>query len=67
MRMPSALLLIACLTMPWLTSCGGISADTSCAAFRVVTVTDDDRFTPETARQILSNNRAWRRLCGEAV
>lgn len=67
MRMPSALLLIACLTLPWLTSCGGSPVDTSCTAFRPITVEDADQFTAETARSILAHNRVWRRLCGEAV
>jgi hypothetical protein len=62
----SALLLTACLTLPWLTSCAGTTADSSCAAFSPITVEQADQFTPETARSILAHNRVWRRLCGEA-
>lgn len=66
MRMPNALPLIACLTLPWLTSCAGTPVDSSCAAFRPITVEAADQFTPETARQLLAHNRVYRRLCGEA-
>lgn len=64
MPMPRGLPLMLLLTL--LPSCAGSPVDTSCAAFRPITVEDADQFTADTARQILAHNRVWRKLCGDA-
>jgi len=46
----------------WMTSCESTSA-IDCIAFRPISVSKDDKLTPETARLILSHNKAFEAVC----
>jgi hypothetical protein len=39
--------------------------DTGCDWTRPILVSDDDVFTPRTARQILRHNDTWEALCAK--
>jgi hypothetical protein len=57
--------LLVCLLTLCASGCAtnGSVIDTSCAWVRPIMVSRDDQLTDETAREILTHNEAWERIC----
>jgi hypothetical protein len=62
-----------CLTMMLLASCATtgpgktefVTVDSACEWVKPIYIADADKLTPETARQLLSHNRAWKAACAD--
>ena len=57
-------MLLGCLMMLSLASCATSGPADECLAFDPIYLNQGDLIAAETARQILSHNRTWEKLCG---
>lgn len=55
--------LMLCLMALPLMSCSATGGGDYCLIYKPVFVSDQDRLTDATARQVLENNLVWRRIC----